>query len=171
MLVAHGFILLRGGPLAGFSPTKTIQRIKPFAKCVAEELARDGPEFWARVVARFAKPIARIPKQQRRTKHPSTRERRFKPRHKTSRTADGPTALAMGISGPLGLRNSLPHGCGSEVTFGRRNRRAIGARVVAFRERSTSSARDWFPIRRRGQLHPPTVRRLSQIATPRVPDR
>jgi hypothetical protein len=83
MLVSHWFTLIRGGPLAGFSLTKAIQRIKQYATCIAEALALGCSELLIRVVARIAKLIARLPKQQRRTKHPSTRQRLFKPRLKT----------------------------------------------------------------------------------------
>ena len=78
MLVAHWFTLLRGGPLEGFSLTKAIQKIQNHAERLAEVLF--CPALLAKLIARIAKLIAKIPKQQRRTKHPSTRQRLFKSR-------------------------------------------------------------------------------------------
>lgn len=82
MLVAHWFTLIRGGPLAGFSLTKAIHKIQQFANCLAEVLAAGGSELLAQLVAQIGKVIERIPPQQKRTKHPSTRQRLFRPRLK-----------------------------------------------------------------------------------------
>jgi hypothetical protein len=83
MLVAHWFTLIRGGPLAGFSLTKAINKIKRFAERLAEALGLGCSELLVQLVARIAKLIARLPKQRPRKKHPSTRQRLFKPRLKT----------------------------------------------------------------------------------------
>lgn len=83
MLVAHWFTLTRGGPLEGFSLTKAIKKVQGLAKGLAEALALDCPELLEALVAKIAKHIARIPKQTRRKKRPSTRQRLFKSRLKT----------------------------------------------------------------------------------------
>ena len=82
MLVAHWFTLIRGGPLAGFSLTKAIQKIQQRASCLAEVLALGDSELLAQLVVRIGKLIERLPPQQRRTTHPSTRQRLFRPRLK-----------------------------------------------------------------------------------------
>jgi hypothetical protein len=83
MLVAHWFTLTRGGPLEGFSLSKAIKKVQGLAKGIAEALALDCPELLEALVAKIAKLIARIPKQKRRKKRPSTRQRLFKSRLKT----------------------------------------------------------------------------------------
>jgi ParB-like chromosome segregation protein Spo0J len=80
MLVAHWFALIRGGPLEGFSLTKAIKKIQAVADRLADSLR--WPERLAEVVAEIAASIDRIPKQQRRTKQPSTRQRLFHSRLK-----------------------------------------------------------------------------------------
>lgn len=81
MLVAHWFTLIRGGPLEGFSLTKAIQKIQEIAGQLADALR--WPERLAEIIAEIAALMNRIPKQQRRTKRPSTRQRLFHPRLKT----------------------------------------------------------------------------------------
>lgn len=81
MLVAHWFTLIRGGPLEGFSLTKAIRKIQDRAFQLADALR--WPERLAELVAEIAAFVYRIPKQQRRTKRPSTRQRLFQPRLKT----------------------------------------------------------------------------------------
>jgi hypothetical protein len=81
MLVAHWFTLIRGGPLEGFSLTKAIQKIQDFASRLADALK--WPDRLEEIVAELAALIDRIPKQQRRTRRPSTRQRLFQPRLKT----------------------------------------------------------------------------------------
>jgi Transposase DDE domain len=81
MLVAHWFTLIRGGPLAGFSLTKAIQKVQEMAGRLADALR--WPERLDEVIAEIAAAIFRIPKQQRRKKRPSTRQRLFRPRFKT----------------------------------------------------------------------------------------
>jgi len=81
MLVAHWFTLIRGGPLEGFSLTKAIRKIQDRAFQLADALR--WPERLAEIVAELADLVNRIPKQQRRTKRPSTRQRLFQPQLKT----------------------------------------------------------------------------------------
>ncbi len=78
MLVAHWFTLIRGGPLEGFSLTKAIQKIKDIADRLADALR--WPERLADLIAEIAAMMHRIPKQPRRKKQPSTRQRLFHPR-------------------------------------------------------------------------------------------
>lgn len=78
MLVAHWFTLIRGGPLEGFSLTKAIKKIQGAADRLADALS--WPERLAEVVVEIAASINRIPKQQRRKKRPSTRQRLFNSR-------------------------------------------------------------------------------------------
>jgi hypothetical protein len=75
MLVAHWFTLIRGGPLEGFSLTKAIQKIKDIADRLADALR--SPERLADLIAEIAAMMHRIPKQPRRQKQPSTRQRLF----------------------------------------------------------------------------------------------
>lgn len=81
MLVAHWFTLIRGGPLAGFSLTRAITKIQEIAGRLADALR--WPERLADIIAEIATKMNRLPKQQRRTKRPSTRQRLFQPRLKT----------------------------------------------------------------------------------------
>jgi hypothetical protein len=81
MLIAHWFTLIRGGPLEGFSLTRAIQIIQDRAGQLADALR--WPERLPELVAEMAKLILRIPKQQRRTKRPTTRQRLFRPRLET----------------------------------------------------------------------------------------
>ena len=78
MLVAHWFTLIRGGPLEGFSLKKAIKKIKGMADRLADALR--WPERLAAVIAEIAAKMHRIPKQPRRKKQPSTRQRLFHPR-------------------------------------------------------------------------------------------
>ena len=78
MLVAHWFTLIRGGPLEGFSLTQAIQKIQDLAGRLMDALR--WPECLAQLIAEIAATMHRIPKQQRRTKRPSTRQRLFQPR-------------------------------------------------------------------------------------------
>jgi hypothetical protein len=78
MLVAHWFTLIRGGPLEGFSLTKAVRKIQDLAGQLADALR--WPERLAELVEEIATLIYRIPKQQRRKKRPSTRQRLFQPR-------------------------------------------------------------------------------------------
>jgi hypothetical protein len=78
MLVAHWFTLIRGGPLEGFSLTKAIRKFMDHAIRLADAL--EWPQRLAEIVAEIADLITRIPRQQRRTKRPSTRQRLFHPR-------------------------------------------------------------------------------------------
>jgi hypothetical protein len=80
MLVGHWFTLIRGGPLEGFSLTKAIRRIQDRAFQLAEALHRLEP--LDEIVAEIATMLNRIPKQSRRKKQPSTRQRLFQPRLK-----------------------------------------------------------------------------------------
>lgn len=75
MLVAHWFTLIRGGPLEGFSLTKAIQTVQERALQLVDALS--APKRVAEFMAEIATAIKRIPKQQRRTKRPSTRQRLF----------------------------------------------------------------------------------------------
>ena len=81
MLVAHWFTLTRGGPLEGFSLTKAIRKIQDRAFQLADAVR--WPERLADLIAEIAAMVNRMPKQQRRTKRPSTRQRLFQPRLKT----------------------------------------------------------------------------------------
>jgi hypothetical protein len=81
MLVAHWFTLIRGGPLEGFSLTKAIRKIQDRAVQLADALR--WPERLAEIITEIAALVNRIPKQQRRTKRQSTRQRLFQPRLKT----------------------------------------------------------------------------------------
>lgn len=83
MLVAHWFTLIRGGPLAGYSLTNAIKKITRFAERLADALALHSSELLAHHVTRIATIIMGLPKQQRRKKSPSTRQRLFSPRLKT----------------------------------------------------------------------------------------
>jgi hypothetical protein len=78
MLVAHWFTLIRGGPLEGFSLTKAIRKIQNVAWRLADALR--WPERLVELVAEIAVWMHRIPKQPRRKKKPSTRQRLFHPR-------------------------------------------------------------------------------------------
>ena len=78
MLVAHWFTLIRGGPLEGFSLKTAIKKIKAMADRIADALC--WPERLAAVIAEIERKIRRIPKQPRRKKQPSTRQRLFHPR-------------------------------------------------------------------------------------------
>jgi len=78
MLVAHWFALIRGGPLEGFSLTQAIQRIQDLAGQLMDALR--WPERLTELVAEIAVMMHRIPKQPRRKKRPSTRQRLFHPR-------------------------------------------------------------------------------------------
>jgi hypothetical protein len=78
MLVAHWFTLIRGGPLEGFSLTQAIQKIQDLAGRLMDALR--WPERLAELIAEIAAMMHRIPKQQRRKKRPSTRQRLFQPR-------------------------------------------------------------------------------------------
>ena len=78
MLVAHWFTLIRGGPLEGFSLQKAIKKIKGVADRLADALC--WPERLAHIIAEIAAKMHRIPKQPRRKKQPSTRQRLFHPR-------------------------------------------------------------------------------------------
>jgi len=75
MLVAHWFTLIRGGPLEGFSLTKAIRKIQENGTRLADALR--WPELLMQLIAELAEIIGRIPRQQRRTKQPSTRQRLF----------------------------------------------------------------------------------------------
>jgi hypothetical protein len=78
MLVAHWFTLIRGGPLEGFSLTKAVRKIQDLAGRLADALR--WPERLAELIEEIATMIYRIPKQPRRRKRPSTRQRLFQPR-------------------------------------------------------------------------------------------
>lgn len=75
LLVAHWFTLIRGGPLEGFSLTKAIRKIQDLASRLADALR--CAERLAEMIAEIARLIERLPKQQRRKKRPSTRQRLF----------------------------------------------------------------------------------------------
>jgi hypothetical protein len=77
ILVAHWFTLIRGGPLEGFSLTKSIRKIQSYAERIAEALA--CPELLKKLIAKIEKWVMRLRKQQRRKKHPTTRQRLFHP--------------------------------------------------------------------------------------------
>lgn len=77
ILIAHWFTLIRGGPLAGFSLTKSIRKIQNYAELIAEVL--DAPELLQNLIAKIEKWLMRLGEQQRRKKHPSTRQRLFQP--------------------------------------------------------------------------------------------
>lgn len=81
MLVAHWFTLIRGGPLEGFSLTKVVKKIQSYAARLADALC--CPVLLEKLIAKIAKWIAKLGKQQRRTKSPSTRQRLYQPRLKT----------------------------------------------------------------------------------------
>jgi hypothetical protein len=80
MLVAHWFTLIRGGPLEGFSLTKAIRTVQDRAIQLADSLR--SLERLLEIVAELAALVNHIPKQQRRPKRPSTRQRLFQPRLK-----------------------------------------------------------------------------------------
>lgn len=80
MLAAHWFALLRGGPLDGFSVTKAIQRIQERAGRIADALHH--PERLPELIREIEALIKRLPRQPRRKKSPSTRQRLFYPRLK-----------------------------------------------------------------------------------------
>jgi hypothetical protein len=75
MLVAHWFTLFRGGPLEGFSVTKAIQRIQDRASRLADALRR--PDRLPELIEEIRTIINRLPRQPRRKKSPSTRQRLF----------------------------------------------------------------------------------------------
>lgn len=78
MLVAHWFTLIRGGPLEGFSVTKAIQRLKEQASRLADALRH--PERLPALIDEIRRALERLPRQPRRKKSPSTRQRLFCPR-------------------------------------------------------------------------------------------
>jgi hypothetical protein len=78
MLVAHWFTLLRGGPLEGFSLTKAIQRIQDRASRLADALRH--PDRLPELIDEIQTIIERLPRQPRRKKSPSTRQRLFSSR-------------------------------------------------------------------------------------------
>jgi hypothetical protein len=78
MLVAHWFTLIRGGPLEGFSISKGVRKIQDLAGRLADALR--WPERLAQFLDEIVSSIYRIPKQPRRKKRPSTRQRLFQPR-------------------------------------------------------------------------------------------
>jgi len=78
MLVAHWFTLIRGGPLEGFSLTKGVRKIQDLASRLADALR--WPERLSKLVEEIITLIYRIPKQPRRKKRPSTRQRLFQPK-------------------------------------------------------------------------------------------
>jgi hypothetical protein len=75
VLVSHWFTLTRGGPLEGFSLVKAIQRVQRSAESLADAL--DCSEHLAKLTAKIACWILKLPLQQRRKKRPSTRQRLF----------------------------------------------------------------------------------------------
>lgn len=75
MLVAHWFTLIRGGPLEGFSVTKAIQRIQDRASRLADALRH--PDRLPELIDEIRTIIQRLPRQPRRKKTPSTRQRLF----------------------------------------------------------------------------------------------
>jgi Transposase DDE domain len=78
LLVAHWFTLIRGGPLEGFSLTKGVRKIQDLAGRLADALR--WPERLTELLEEIVTSIYRIPKQPRRKKRPSTRQRLFQPR-------------------------------------------------------------------------------------------
>jgi hypothetical protein len=78
MLVAHRFTLIRGGPLEGFSVTKAIQRIQDRASRLADALRH--PDRLPDLIDEIRTIIQRLPRQPRRKKTPSTRQRLFSSR-------------------------------------------------------------------------------------------
>lgn len=75
MLVAHWFSLIRGGPLEGFSVTKAIQRIQDRASRLADALRH--PDRLPELLREIQAALQRLPRQPRRKKSPSTRQRLF----------------------------------------------------------------------------------------------
>lgn len=75
LLVAHWFALLRGGPLEGFSVAKAVRRVQDRASRIADALRRHDrlPEL----IDELRRTIERLPRQPRRKKAPSTRQRLF----------------------------------------------------------------------------------------------
>jgi Transposase DDE domain len=71
-VVVHWTTLLRGGPLAGFSPVKGFRVVQRLALLLAEQLG--DPASLADVLTRVERELARIRRQPRRHKHPSTRQ-------------------------------------------------------------------------------------------------
>jgi len=78
MLVAHWFTLIRGGPLEGFSVAKAIQRIQDRAGRLADALRH--PDRLPVLIEEIRTIIQRLPRQPRRKKAPSTRQRLFSSR-------------------------------------------------------------------------------------------
>jgi hypothetical protein len=77
-LVQHWGTLLRGGPLSGVSPYKRAKQVRRFAAKIEEALEDLGTLL--RVLEKFAARLRRIPRQDKRRRHPSTRQLLFGPR-------------------------------------------------------------------------------------------
>lgn len=79
LVVVHWGALLRGGPLAGVSPTKLLGVVQQLAGELAASLGR-GVAAVQEVLLRLVKYLARVRRQPCSRKKPSTRQRLFKPK-------------------------------------------------------------------------------------------
>jgi hypothetical protein len=77
-LVQHWGSLLRGGPLSRISAYRRAKRVRQFAARIVEALEDIGQLL--RVLEQLAARLRRLPKQDKRRRHPSTRQLLFRPR-------------------------------------------------------------------------------------------
>jgi hypothetical protein len=77
-LVQHWGSLLRGGPLSGISAYRRAKRVRRFATRIAE--AMDEIDRLLGVLENLAARLQRLPRQDKRRRHPSTRQLLFRPR-------------------------------------------------------------------------------------------
>jgi Transposase DDE domain len=78
MLVAHWGAFLRGGPLDGFSLVGAIKRVMQIANRIGDQLSAGLP--LDELIAELKRKLDRMPKQPRRKKRRSTRQRLMQPR-------------------------------------------------------------------------------------------